>query len=350
MHTELLQRRTRELLMWVATGRMPGEPANALGNTSVMGVDESLPLTASDVRNERIDVFAQYSLLRLARQPAFQKDARDMLDAVNSGKLGGIYKEDERVPALRAVKMGTWWGTLIPAGRDAVLVEDPVDPLGVPIIVFRDGIRSNQPRIDAALVNVWRELALDERLDRAFELVDGDDRMSISGGIAIGAGPAKKKVLPRLLPAPAKRKGLAVTRVQVDLKSQTMTVEYDDDTTETTRISSGRGAPGTKGDPCANQGNTNCTPAGSFTVKGLASAGPNHKNRQGDAMPFYVDLITARGIGIHGGQPVLGVPASHGCIRVPTPVAKRLWERVVSTTVVQITGKAPTKAWRPRRK
>jgi hypothetical protein len=113
-------------------------------------------LVAADVRNERIDVFAQYSLLRMSKDPAATADANDMLAAVRSGELGGIYKEDQKVPALRAVKMGTWWGTIIPKGEDGALFLDPTDPAGgTPLIIFRDKVRSDKPRIDAALRKAW---------------------------------------------------------------------------------------------------------------------------------------------------------------------------------------------------
>lgn len=121
------------------------------------GADPPALLTAADVRDQRIDVFAQYSLLRLsAADTASAQDAREMLAAVRSGELGGIYKEDERVPALRAVQLGTWWGTIIPQGQNGALFLDPARPLdGVPLIVFRDDVRSNKPLIDAALRKAW---------------------------------------------------------------------------------------------------------------------------------------------------------------------------------------------------
>src|SRR5215207_5768958 len=61
-----------------------------------------VPVTAaqSGVIDARIDVFAQYSLLRMAKSsdaPA-RTDAGEMLGAVKAGVLAGIYKEDEQVP------------------------------------------------------------------------------------------------------------------------------------------------------------------------------------------------------------------------------------------------------------
>jgi hypothetical protein len=104
------------------------------------------------LRDERIDVFAQYSLMRMSNDPLASANAHELLAAVRSGELVGIHKEDQQVPALRAVKMKTWWGTIIPKGEDGALFLDPLSPLtGVPMIIFRDKVRSDKPRIDAAL-------------------------------------------------------------------------------------------------------------------------------------------------------------------------------------------------------
>src|SRR5262249_37835832 len=89
------------------------------------------------VVDPRIDVFAQSSIRRL--RMSTPSDAREMLDAVKDGSLSGIYKEDEQVPALRALKLGKTWWTLIPPGEDAALVLDPSSPMtGAPLIAFRD--------------------------------------------------------------------------------------------------------------------------------------------------------------------------------------------------------------------
>ncbi len=109
------------------------------------------------MRSDRIDVFAQKALLRMSKNPAMSADANEMAAAVKSGSLGGIYKEDEKVPALRARKMNSSWWLIIPKGEDAVLFLDPEKPkTGVPIIVFRDSVRSLPHRLDPALFKAWQ--------------------------------------------------------------------------------------------------------------------------------------------------------------------------------------------------
>jgi hypothetical protein len=141
----------------VSSGRLPGTPGL---NTS--GQSGGPTFTRNDVIDERIDVFAQYSLLRMFKGDAAARgDGEGMLAAVKAGQLAGIYKEDERVPAMRARNMNMGWWQLIPKGEDAALIGHPGNlPNGTPIIVFRDSIRSTPPRIDPALRKAWRSFLL----------------------------------------------------------------------------------------------------------------------------------------------------------------------------------------------
>jgi lipoprotein-anchoring transpeptidase ErfK/SrfK len=62
----------------------------------------------------------------------------------------------------------------------------------------------------------------------------------------------------------------------------------------------------------------------------------------GAPMPYWMRL-TSYGIGMHAGPiPQPGLPASHGCIRLPREVAARLFEIVQVGTPVVITGRAPS--------
>jgi hypothetical protein len=132
-------------------------PSFTPGRPSQSPLPPARPLTYADVRSDRIDVFAQRALLRMSKNPTTSADAAGMADAVKTGKLGGIYKEDEKVPALRARKMNSSWWLIIPKGEDAVLFLDPEkQKTGTPIIVFRDSIRSNPARLDPALQKVWQ--------------------------------------------------------------------------------------------------------------------------------------------------------------------------------------------------
>jgi hypothetical protein len=133
--------------------------ANTFLAETPIGVVTCPPFTSSrDVIDNRIDVFAQYALLRMFKgDPAARADAQGMLCAVKTGQLAGIYKEDERVPALRARKINRWWWQIIPPGEDATVVSDPLDPLmGAPVIIFRDSVRSKPFRLDPSLGKAYR--------------------------------------------------------------------------------------------------------------------------------------------------------------------------------------------------
>jgi hypothetical protein len=61
----------------------------------------------------------------------------------------------------------------------------------------------------------------------------------------------------------------------------------------------------------------------------------------GAPMPYWMRL-TSYGIGMHAGPiPQPGLPASHGCIRLPREVAAKLFDIVDVGTPVVITGRAP---------
>jgi lipoprotein-anchoring transpeptidase ErfK/SrfK len=61
----------------------------------------------------------------------------------------------------------------------------------------------------------------------------------------------------------------------------------------------------------------------------------------GAPMPYWM-RITGGGIGMHAGIiPNPGLPASHGCIRLPAPMAARLYEVVEPGSKVVITHDAP---------
>jgi hypothetical protein len=117
-------------------------------------------LSYFQVRHERIDVDAQRSLMRLSKNPATEPDAVFLNDSVRNGTLVGIFAEDQRAPALRALKLTGGWWKLIPAGQDAVIVLDPenLGPMGKPLIAFRRTLRPYPARIDAALVRMSRRL------------------------------------------------------------------------------------------------------------------------------------------------------------------------------------------------
>jgi len=114
-------------------------------------------LTYQQVRHERIDVDAQRSLMRMSNNPQTAVQAEQLNAEVHAGRLWGIFAEDQREPAKRAlVYTGGWW-LLIPKGSDAVVVlSEKNESGGPPLIAFRRGIRNDPARLDAALLKAFR--------------------------------------------------------------------------------------------------------------------------------------------------------------------------------------------------
>jgi lipoprotein-anchoring transpeptidase ErfK/SrfK len=75
------------------------------------------------------------------------------------------------------------------------------------------------------------------------------------------------------------------------------------------------------------------TPTGVFTVLQKEIA---HRSRTYDDAPMpYMQRLTWKGVAMHAGH-VPGYPASHGCIRLPTGFAKRLYSVTKLGTPVMI--------------
>jgi lipoprotein-anchoring transpeptidase ErfK/SrfK len=77
------------------------------------------------------------------------------------------------------------------------------------------------------------------------------------------------------------------------------------------------------------------TPTGEFTI---SEKDPNHHSNlyENAPMPYFMRL-TDGGVGMHAGI-LPGYPASHGCVRLPSDMARELYQRVESGTPVEITG------------
>ena len=76
------------------------------------------------------------------------------------------------------------------------------------------------------------------------------------------------------------------------------------------------------------------TPTGVFTVS--EKDVDHHSNLYDNApMPYFMRL-TDGGVGLHAGQ-LPGYPASHGCVRLPSAMARELYQHVESGTSVEIT-------------
>ncbi len=62
----------------------------------------------------------------------------------------------------------------------------------------------------------------------------------------------------------------------------------------------------------------------------------------GASMPYWMRL-TSYGVGMHAGNiPDPGLPASHGCIRLPPPMAQKLFSVITEGSRVVVTGSAPS--------
>jgi len=116
-----------------------------------------------------------------------------------------------------------------------------------------------------------------------------------------------------------------VTRVVVSLADQ-MVYAYDgDELVGVSTISSAREG--------------YITPAGIFEVLGKDR---EYRSKKFDNAPMpYAQRIDDYGIAMHGGEPLPGYPASHGCIRLPTKFAAKLFAATELGTTVLIGGYPP---------
>jgi hypothetical protein len=175
--------------------------------------------------------------------------------------------------------------------------------------------------------------------DAEKEAASAEEKTQLQAGLDDKGQPKDK---PKTPPPPK------ITKIDVNLSSQTMDLTYDNGKVENgIVVSTGKGLPNTKDDPCKNPNvdGSNCTPDnGPFTVGKRGDA--QYRNTKGDRMSWYVEFERDRAIGIHDSQPVTGKPASHGCVRVSETWAKHINQRVIpGTTIVVVSGKAPTKSW-----
>ena len=111
--------------------------------------------TQCDFIDARIDVSAQYALYDMVKGGGASRNASlQMLAAVKSGRLGGIYQQDQLVPAKRAQALGIGWWQLIPQGQNAICVTQPKSQS--PIIAIRKSIASNRSVVAQALEAAWK--------------------------------------------------------------------------------------------------------------------------------------------------------------------------------------------------
>lgn len=114
--------------------------------------------TRAGVIDGRIDVAAQHALLRMAKSAdrATRTGAGEMLRAVKSGALAGIYQQNQEKAALRARALGTYWWKVMRPGENAVLLFHRAE---APLIAFRPALARAPAALDAALRQVWERFA-----------------------------------------------------------------------------------------------------------------------------------------------------------------------------------------------
>ena len=131
------------------------------------------PWTTQDVIDSRIDVSAQYGLMRmLSGGPEERVVGSHILSSVKNGTLGGIYQEDQQVPALRAQASGYGWWQILPRSDAGVKLDSKcmTDPASrAPIIVMRKKAETNPVAYDQAMQVAWYSCGLPAAPVRPYE-------------------------------------------------------------------------------------------------------------------------------------------------------------------------------------
>ena len=86
------------------------------------------------------------------------------------------------------------------------------------------------------------------------------------------------------------------------------------------------------------------TPTGTFPI--LQKEEVHHSNLYNSASMPFMQRLTWDGVAIHAGNNP-GFPASHGCIRVPTAFAKKLFAVTSRGTPVLVTDASASEGWIP---
>ena len=84
------------------------------------------------------------------------------------------------------------------------------------------------------------------------------------------------------------------------------------------------------------------TPTGTFPI--LQKEEVHHSNLYDSAPMPFMQRLTWDGVAIHAGRNP-GFPASHGCIRVPTAFARKLFEVTTTGTPVLVTDASAAEGW-----
>jgi hypothetical protein len=116
-------------------------------------------IKTSDILDKRIDIGAQYSLMRKMGGTFEQRrEASSMITAVKKGELAGILLPPRKAVSDRGQRMSppTPYWEMIPKGQNAVCLKQPAgEP---PMIVYRENM--SDPNVDAALSDGWSQCGL----------------------------------------------------------------------------------------------------------------------------------------------------------------------------------------------
>jgi len=133
----------------------------------------------------------------------------------------------------------------------------------------------------------------------------------------------------RRQPAAGKTASERIKEVRVQQDSpQRVTATLTDGSTFDGECSTGKGhccfddsAGAAAGGACSatrsNQVGNNCTPVGTFTVTKKIGSGP---------IPFWTQFHDAKSVALHQYSPVNGEPLSHGCVRLHSATAERIYK------------------------
>ncbi|HEX8193105.1 MAG TPA: L,D-transpeptidase family protein [Allosphingosinicella sp.] len=138
---------------------------------------------------------------------------------------------------------------------------------------------------------------------------------------------AEAPAAPAAAPGRERAGGEGEVRILVSIPAQRAWVFRGDDLVTTTPVSTGR------------RGHE--TPTGTFPI--TQKKVEHYSNRYNNAPMPYMQRLTDYGIALHGGR-VPGYPASHGCIRLPHAVARRVYNMTQRGTRVTITRARPRSA------
>lgn len=110
--------------------------------------------TTEDVIDGRIDHHAQSAMLRMfAAGGERAEEASQMLCAVKTRELDGIYQPDQAVPATRSQAAGKGWWLIIPTAEPSECYKEPADQ--PPLIAFKKQIKDDRDIVAAALSDAW---------------------------------------------------------------------------------------------------------------------------------------------------------------------------------------------------